>query len=88
MLWCGFKASTAADGMFRFAASDVSPCTVRSVEYNSIRQVSGDSFCSQSLQRVVKCIQASEFDGGMTVSGPSKSRMMRRRGPGVFSWYW
>ena len=33
-------------------------------------------------------VQASDFEGGMTVSGPSSSRMTRRRGAGGFSWYW
>jgi hypothetical protein len=30
-------------------------------------------------------VQASEFDGGMTVSGPSRSCMMRRRDAGEIS---
>jgi hypothetical protein len=33
-------------------------------------------------------VQASEFEGGMTVSGPSRSRITRRRDEGEFSWYW
>ena len=33
-------------------------------------------------------IQASALEGGITVSGPPNSRMMRLRGPGSASLYW
>ena len=33
-------------------------------------------------------IQASDLEGGMTVSGPSRSRMTRPLGTDWFSWYW
>jgi len=42
----------------------------------------------QFLHSLARGIQASDFEGGMTVSGPSSSRMTRRRGAGGFSWYW
>ena len=32
--------------------------------------------------------QASALEGGMTVSGPPRSRMTRPLGTGGFSWYW
>jgi hypothetical protein len=46
------------------------------------------SICLPSTHSFARASQDWEFEGGMTVSGPSSSRMMRRRDAGEISWYW